>query len=196
MKKVMAGVAVGLALGGAGVGLAACSPGHGSKTTTTAQANKTAAARLAAVTTAMSKAYAREVSSTKALKAQLKAHGNGRAAIHTKILLVLTWLRIEELNNKPTKATDPQLIDAKKSLSPYLDLLVAADAAVAGGFSLKGVNAVFGLQQALLLGHLKSLAAVIAARYPNVADWRFLPARCRLGEPGRPAALLANCLGA
>ncbi len=88
---------------------------------------------------------------------------------------------IKDKLDRPIKASDPQLIDARKSLSTYLGYQIAVNKLFFSSSSVKDygdrVNAQYGSKLPAVVQRLRFLSVAIEARYPQVKDWGFLPAK-------------------
>lgn len=94
---------------------------------------------------------------------------------------VVVFQRIQGALNRPTKASDSQLIMATRDLSTWLGYQIAINQLLLTASSPKNVlataNAEFGTKLTAVIEQLRFLSIGIQARYPNVSAWGFLPAK-------------------
>jgi hypothetical protein len=155
--------------------------GNSTKAVAITPADRAAAEGLRVATSATSTEYAQESAASAAATREMKAKGV-TTAIRQKLIrsvndAIAAWQRIKSPLDLPSKATDAQLIDARKSLSTYLGYLITTDHLLLSGASGKDINAQYGSKLQAIYQHLRYLAFVIEARYPQVKDWSFLPAK-------------------
>jgi len=159
--------------------------GHGTKAETLTTEDQKAVRSLQVATAEITREYARERRFTAALRREARAKGV-TPAIRAKIArgmsdTIAALQAIKDKLDRPIQASDAQLIDARTSLSTWLAYQLAIDKLFTSSSSyqqwVKRANGLYGAKLDDVIARLRYLSVVIQARFPQVNDWSFLPAK-------------------
>jgi hypothetical protein len=159
--------------------------GHSTEAKTDSRKNRAAAESLRVATASITTEYARERTATAAFIREAKAKGLTPVVRQRLIRLfnrsIAEFQAIKDSLDRPINAADQQLVDGRDALSTWLGYQVAINRLFVSASSYKQwmdeVNAQFGSKLNDVDSRLRYLSLAIEARYPQVNDWGFLPAK-------------------